>query len=281
MVHSNYDLFDKLIEKLLNISIECRKIQYNLPNNIEKSLKQFSQVLSKTNDLEKTLLKDTKNIELNKIHAVITKFSKLKPLYNKIFIEQLQYSLDGPLYISKLFEEFIKGITYFSRDKANPSIYHRLYECEPSDETYRNGNLVCFFVLNKKELIRRRTLIERCYIERLIYTEIYNKLYNNQNNHKAFKIDLTKKDFETCFPNTKINISIDYHNNLPMKLTIMKETQGILAMTTITTYEKIITTTSYGNKEYDDIIEVIKIENNKKYFKLSTFTNPGSYFKIN
>ena len=50
-----------------------------------------------------------------------------------------------------------------------------MYSCGPHEDTHRLGNLVCTQGLDKKELTRRRPLIERCYIERLIYNEFWKK----------------------------------------------------------------------------------------------------------
>jgi hypothetical protein len=127
-------------------------------------------------------------------------------------------------------------------------------------------------------------LIERCYIERLIYNELYihESLHfpptgfqdNEQDPGHLFRIDLTKHDFESCFPNTKIIIEIEYIDNFPFKLIINKIQNGV---TTILTYTKSYIMTPNGNKIYEDAVECIKEVDNIKYIKTSRFANPGKF----
>lgn len=210
---------------------------------------------------------------------------KLRSLHDKVFIKHLGMNKPAPLHVTKLFTSFIKGITYFKNEEsdANP-IYHRLYSCGPYANTYRQGNLVCVEGLSKKELMRRRSLIERCYIERLIYNELWKHetLFfpetgvqdPEQDPGHMFRLKLTKKDFETCFPNIKIDVSIQYENNFPFKLVIVrKQNENVVVLT----FTKSMSITSYGNKEYDEIVECKKEENGKTHLKLSTFLVPSKF----
>lgn len=162
------------------------------------------------------------------------------------------------MHVTVLFQNFIKGITYFAHenDESNPRpIYHRLYSCglqTPAD--YRLGNLVCLSSLSKEEVNRRRALIERCYIERLIYNELYKheSLHFpctgiqelSQDKGHIFRLDLTRQDFETCFPNTRILVHVEYHDGLPFKLVIQRTSKTTSPITL--TYTKTINISASG-----------------------------------
>lgn len=262
--------YDKLNNSFFNVASEARKTEYKMENNLEKSLKEFEKNLTQIE-----ILKSQYSTELIKLKHTLSKNSLLRSLQDK----HLKLSKQMPTYISDLFENLIKGITYFSNEKESVyPIYHRLYSCGPYQDTHRLGNLICNEKLDKKELVRRRPLIERCYIERLLYNEIYihESLHfpelGPQDDGHIFRMDLTKKDFESCFPNTKI----EYDNNFPYKVIINKIVSGKI---THMAYTKTFQITPIGNRVYDSIIECIKEEGGHKYFKLCSFQNIGK-FKI-
>ena len=168
-------------------------------------------------------------------------------------------------------------------DTIHP-IYHRFYSCGPHADSHRIGNLICTTNLTNKELKRRQKLIERCYIERSIFNELYihETLHfpktgvqdNQQDTGHLFRMDLTEKDFKTCFPDITIKIELDYSENFPNKLTITrKHNENIVVLT----YTRTFSFTNYGNKVYDNIIECLKEENGQKYIKICDFTNPGKF----
>ena len=189
--------------------------------------------------------------------------------------------------ITDLFINFIKGLTYFSNELSDARpIYHRLYSCGPYEDSHRQGNLICTAHLTKKEISRRRTLIERCYIERLIYNELWQKEAStqeaSQDQGHMFRLDLTKQDFETCFPGTVISVKLEYNDNMPAML-IMKKVVG--GETTKIVYKKNITITSYGHRLYEDLVECTKEVMNvagikKTFFKVSTFDRRNKFTQV-
>lgn len=93
-------------------------------------------------------------------------------------------------------------------------------------------------------------MIERCYVERLIYDKLWTKeafffpavgtQETSQDTGHMFRLDLTKKDFETCFPNTELSVEIQYDDNMPTDIR----------------YKKNINITGYGHRVYEDLVEV-------------------------
>lgn len=283
---------DELIKKMLDISSECRKHAYGMFSDVHSAAKAFESVLSKATDPQKAWIKDTYGAELLRIKNTILFIKELRSFHDKIFTKHFQYKRIIPLPITELFENFIKGITYFSNEiyDARP-IYHRLYSCGPYEDSYRLGNLVCTDELDKKELARRRPLIERCYIERLIYDELWKKeaLFfpsigtqeSSQDSGHMFRLELTKKDYNGCFPDTDISINIKYNDNMPVCLVI---TRKIGNGVTLLTYKKNVVITSYGHRLYEDLVEcekeVTTNNNTKTYFKVSTFDRPNRFSQV-
>lgn len=87
-------------------------------------------------------------------------------------------------------------------------------------------------------------------------------------------MDLTRQDFESCFPDTQIDVTTEYEDNFPYKIIINKNMSGKIS---ILTYIKSFIIDTSGNKIYNDFVDVLKEENGKKYFKISRFINPGKF----
>lgn len=272
-----------LINQFMKVATECRKHGLGLSHDIENTLRQFEKCVAVASDPQKAWLKDVYGSELRRMRQTISTMPQLRSLQDKIFTRHLRYDKDAPSHVTELFREFIKGITYFAGEGTEGKpIYHRFFSCGPYEDTHRQGNLVCTENLSSKEIRRRKPLIERCYIERLIYNELWTHemLFfprtgveqTQQNEGHMFRLDLTMRDYETCFPGTKLKVVIDYENNFPYKLVISKliNEKNVTKLTYIKTY----TMTTYGNKIYSDLVECIKEENDKKYMKISTFANP-------
>jgi hypothetical protein len=279
--------YNILENAFINVVTECNKINHKLVHDLEITLKIFEKSLNKSNPILINFLKDRYGTEFIKIKYTISQFPNLRSLHDKIYTKHLKYNRNIPSHITILFENFIKGITFFSNEiETTQPIYHRLYSCGPYDNNHRLGNLICTDNLSKTELKRRRPLIERCYIERLIYNELFIKesLHfpisgtqdNKQDIQHLFRMDLTETDFKTCFPDTSIKVEIDYEDNFPYKLIIIKTHKNIQ---TKLTYIKTYGIINNNNKIYEDLINCIKEENDKIYVKTCKFDNPGKFIK--
>jgi hypothetical protein len=174
-------------------------------------------------------------------------------------------SKSATLGITRIFGEFIKGITYFKDGEYNldKPVYHRLMSCENRSAVFRSMYQQCNTTTSKKKIAKHR--IETCYIERLIYDE----LYKNQRLHFPAKgdeersqdeghnswLEQTKADFNSCFPNVDLKVKLEYNNVYPIKVTIMRYKNNTLV--SIETYEKERYPNSYS------IFVDCKLEQNK------------------
>lgn len=279
----------KLIECMCEIVTEVKKEKRGMGGDIEQPLKKFHSLLKKATQQELSNLKITYNSELFYIkHHVENQF---RSWHDKIFINIVNIR-KMPQNATHIFEEFIKGITYFADeiDQSRP-IYHRLYSCGPYQDTHRQGNLICHDTLTDEEIKRRKPLIERCYVERLIYDEIYKSENLHfpekgnsdpaQNDGHLFRLDLTRQDYETCFPGCQIEVSICYmREKFPLILTVIKTHKN--SKTTTHTWKKALQdTTIVGGPHYDNFVEyTIESHNGSKTLQTVSFNLSGRNFKL-
>jgi hypothetical protein len=168
--------------------------------------------------------------------------------------------------VTNVFNEFIKGITYFNDDirfsNFQPA-YHRNTSC--SQKGTRNKRCTT------KEY--NSIIIERCYIERLIYDYIW---YNIMNTHQDLGhlewLEDTKQAYKSCFPDTTIYVKIDYYNDdyeIPINLEIIKETGTKIRTERYTHMYDMI------NKRYFNSVYVFREYNNIRESWTNTFQNRG------
>ena len=275
----------KLVESLCDVVTETKKLQMKIPHDLQKKLLQLEKLLLKASDPQIFNLKDIYYHELTRVKHVIAK--DFRSHHDRIFINCLHMSRDIQP-ITFIFEAFIKGITFFaSETEASVPIYHRLYSCGPYADTHRQGNLICAKDISKQEKARRRSLIERCYIERLIYDKIFlhetlhfpasGSSDHSQDKGHVHRLDLTRQDFETCFPDTNIDVSVEYEGKMPTKLIITKTRKG---KTTVVTWYKAYNVNHNGIGIYSDMVDCKKEEGGKTYIKTNTFAYIGKFQSI-
>jgi hypothetical protein len=266
----------KLEDTLSRLMTECRKLAYTQPSNVDMLpvLTLFLKLLGRSSDTQLYYFKEKFQGELQRMKPIIAKYDR--SLHDKIY-KKLNLSRYTS-HATAIFEEFIKGITFFENEKEEKAvpIYHRLYACGPYADTHRQGNLICTSDLSKDELKRRRPLIERCYVERLIYDEIYKYYTPTQDEGHLFRMKLTREDFESCFPDTEITVQVEHEDNAPVKAIIIRTHKG--AMTKII-YQKYMTLSPmFGVKIYQENVEVEKTDEKGRIFlKTSRFANPGKF----
>lgn len=123
-----------------------------------------------------------------------------------------------------VFDEFIKGITFFADQVdavsmyARP-LYHRFYSCGPGSPSLRTNHSQCRdsgMGVKERQEVKART--ERCYIERLLYDRLYTEMplhdpVGSPGNvpRSQFLRESTERDFNTCFPNIRIMVTLKYH----------------------------------------------------------------------
>lgn len=206
-------------------------------DKFKRAFKAFASELSVANEADIAYVMDMHYEALSKVKVFLKENhlgnAHLKRLHDDVFITRLGMPKSKtPSTVTKLFEEFIKGITYFrhQNDPSNPvPIYHRFYSC--------GNHLICAMGLSAVEKKRRRALIERCYLERLIYDVLFRhetlhfplnteNVEHKQNEGHMFRMDLTREDYETCFKGHSVEVDIEYSGRFPLTLKVTRKKNG-------------------------------------------------------
>jgi len=253
-----------------------------------RALKAFNTELETAQQAEKAYILDMHYEVLSKVRIYLKEGhmgdAKLKRLHDEIFITKLDMPRSKtPTAVTKLYEEFIKGITYFKHqiDPSNPvPIYHRFFSCGIGNQVY---NLICEANLTTTERKRRRALIERCYIERLIYDELYKQetLHfpihgSNVEQGHIFRIDLTREDYESCFKGHGMEVEIKYDGNLPIRLIIKRYKNGSIIYEEEYSHE-MRSTRSYIAPYTGFVVCKRQTKNGKVYYKTQDFSMEGDW----
>lgn len=197
-----------------------------------------------------------------KLFLINRKTDKARSLHDEIFIKILKCNSYIPLGITHVFEDYIKGITYFSDELENKKkipIYHRAASCGNSSEDFRKKYLQCYNTDIPEEMEKKKEHIFKCYLERLIYDNMFKNLTEQelkQNKGHIFQLSERAKNFNKCFNNIELNIDIKYKNNFPIILDINYLKNNFLfkkEMFMKTTYID-----DYGNtRYYEDVFHKI------------------------
>jgi hypothetical protein len=159
---------------------------------------------------------------LIKQHTGLT-HSKLIRLRDKIFGSLLRnvQIINEKKRVTGLFNNFIKGITFFSNEipyDTNQPAYHRKESC-----TKRGSkNTECLQSNSLSVRQQKKREIRNCYIERLIYDDIWTTIIHSSQdiNHISW-LEETKKAYEKCFPGNELFCKVEYtDNNIPYRLSI-------------------------------------------------------------
>ena len=197
-----------------------------------------------------------------KLFLINRKTDKARSLHDEIFIKILKCNSYIPLGITHVFEDYIKGITYFSDELENKKkipIYHRAASCGNSSEDFQKKYLQCYNTDIPEEIEKKKEHIFKCYLERLIYDDMFKNLTEQelkQNKGHIFQLSERAKNFNKCFNNIELNINIKYKNNFPIILDINYLKNNFLfkkEMFMKTTYID-----DYGNtRYYEDVFHKI------------------------
>ncbi len=271
----NYILLSEKTIKIENISIIGK-------NQIIMETKKLLKELQKVNK-ERILLQgliDKNYTDLKKLRDILLgiKTNEGRSILDKIFTKILKFDTHMPLGITIVFENYIKGITYFSNEKENKNqipIYHRASSCGNKKKDFRD--------LLKNSSINEETKknhIKKCYLERLIYDDMYREMsfhfpaeFKNQElkQNKGHQHQLTErsKNYYNYYLDEKIKIEILYDNNFPIILTII-----YIKGTDIIKTERYLKTTyidDYGNTQYSQNVYCTIIENGIETNKIQQF----------
>jgi hypothetical protein len=205
-------------------------------------------------------------------------FIGFRDRYNDRMFENIQI-INGTKIVTNVFNEFIRGITYFTTDPPgtihNAPLYHRNDSCPPKDRP----NVVCDPSGTTHEDLKNR--MQKCYIERLIYDEIWFQLHSMQQNtgHLGW-LDDTKNAFQKCFPHTTVSVVVRIIDRIPDRvvITIQDTTNTNSENVIVELYEKDY---SFTNKQYDTSIRGTQMFNKQVVaVKMNTCMNEGVWHSI-
>ena len=205
-----------------NASRDIRRFEINIGTCAEfaASCHAFFNQMGQAKELQRMLFIDKHYDLLLKMEDFIKNTT--------IPIPFLKFLQSAPHHYTVVFEEFIKGITYFASQRTRNPIYHRLAPCKR---------------------------VETCFIELLVFEEIYKDL-SNLAEPICLENDI-KKDYKACFPSMSINVQVSgYVQSMPTCLEISRFKNGRLA--SVEKYRKQV----IGQK-YDYFVEGILIKPQK------------------
>ena len=231
--------------------------------------------------------------ELTRIKFFLAKLknNESRSLHDKIFIKIFKMNKHVPLGITRTFEEFIKGITYFSDEIEHihhSPIYHRAASCGTSSADFVKKYLRCF-KNNIPEIIeQKQNHIYKCYIERLIYDDMFKHSFmrlptgngvlsttsTEQNEGHQFQLTERAHNFNTCFLGIKVDIKLIYEDNFPTILYIyFRDNNGSIIKTEI--FERILYFNIYKIGRYTKNVFYKRYDANGEYEEIKRFSgNP-------
>lgn len=119
---------------------------------------------------------------------------------------------------TRLFTSFIKGITHFANDTvySRPS-YHRSGSCGPKDSSHWSRFEI--HSTDTKDVVQaKRSSLVRCYIDRLIYNDIYQRVLNEQDTSHRLELE-TLGRMANSF--VDIRIMLRYEGIHPVRLSVL------------------------------------------------------------
>lgn len=249
--------------------------------NTISCLKNLEKKLSKLSELERSLFVSENQKNLSQLQNILrdSKIAEFTSYRDKIFKNLLRFNANLPIDIPKIFANFIKGITYFSNEEdinARP-IYHRLYSCGERGDSFYTSLHTCSDTQTPESRRIAEERIYKCYLERLIFDNIYknNTLFfpktgseiHSQDIEHQTRLAQTREDFKSCFPNIELKINIDYIQNIPNVITIIKKINGKIRYTEVYSKE-------------DSFVKCIITKSSGVFMRLNTFDSIGRTVKI-
>jgi hypothetical protein len=271
--------------------ISVRYCQMNINTSLsclKKCVETALTVFENASSVEIAEICDKRQRDIRTVRSFLLNYktgdAKLRKMINTICSVYLIEKGSDYQSITNIFEEFIKGVTYFSdqqdqhETKTKIPIYHRLFSCGSENTPFREQFMQCK-MSNTASWATISKQIQRCYIERKIYTAIYNQngLHFPLNGTEElatdkghlFRLSLTKQDFQTCFPNKDIDVRIEYfpHTIIPSQVTILYISNGNTEIEEI--YIKNMS--NVAGEIYEQVVECVKRTGDDRWFKLQYF----------
>lgn len=228
---------------------------------LQTQLRTLATELEGLDPMERTILVSDLGHTLNQVRTEfegpaaagkkqLNNFPVMRSLYDRIFRNLLPPATKGATRCSQIFDAFIRGITYFVREQpADIPVYHRLASCGPSrgGEAFRAQYMRCSGDISTEERTEIEQRIRTCYLERCIYNSLWSFMATHipctleetssesptQDLGHRHYLELTRQDFESCFPNTTVNVSVAFHRDVPKRLEVEWKERGFVTTRTI------------------------------------------------
>jgi hypothetical protein len=107
-----------------------------------------------------------------------------------------------------IFAEFVKGITFFQSD-VTPTLetpaYHRPLSCGSGDLTFRE-KFVIDASMSDIVVNRRKRALRTCYIERMVYNNIYEYVLDKQDTGHRVELQQLERLYQDYYPGHKLTV---------------------------------------------------------------------------
>lgn len=233
-------------KKIMSVISEYRiQLKNNIPNKslVDKYVQMFSKLntqfatqVAKIEPFELKIFIDNNDIELYRVHDTLRgSFAKLVlPLslvlawraQHDVFFTSIGMKRPSTRFshvATKIFNEFVKGITYFESNTlvANP-VYHRDESCGVAGVP-ANAKFVVDLLDTQLVQERKKKITKMCYLERLVYNDIYKNVFNFQDSGHLYELHMMEKLFEKYNPTVNsfyIHIKYSEDSMYPVYLAI-------------------------------------------------------------
>lgn len=172
---------------------------------------------------------------------------------------------------TKVFTEFIKGITFFAGDpvRENP-VYHRTSSCGTGELTVADKFRRTRGYSEESGYLNREH-VKRCYIERLIYNEIFENILYTQDHGHLRELKEMERLYQDLYPTSNLAVKVGHFEGTPRIFpTSLRVTDGDMY------------TEDYRKDANSNIVRCLKVDNGQTYHKFQTFDAetpwlPGSH----
>lgn len=185
--------------------------------------------------------------------------------------------------VTNAFNKFVKGVTYFQHEAfykwgiVRDPIYHRKGSCSKKG----SPNFSCIGATNRSTRRSNGHLIEVCYIERLIYDELWQRINQTQQdgNHLRW-LSETRREYSNCHPMMSLEIEVEIDdNNVPHALHIRRFLDGLPF-----SHEYYSKPFDSSENDYSEYVQCVRVRNGhpkpQTYEKTSHFTHKGQWNKV-
>lgn len=259
---------------MMNFSMILRMNEFGGPINSNEIIALFDRLGELLLLIDDVFIQEYIEHHYDEMSIVKKKLYSFKPFrhyIDSLFTNKMKFRKKPGMYVTKIFGEFIRGVTYFNTETLNDffPIYHRLASCGPPEQTLSCKN---------KQKKSEKKKIRKCYIERLIYNDIF--IHNTLNFPKTTEfvehsqdeghieaINRIKTKFEECFPKRNIIVEMNYLNEYPTELQIIETYNNTVI--SIEKYNRRLN----GDKKYDYTVDAIKMKDGVMYERKQNFAH--------